>query len=444
MNRERKFVILTVFIAVSIFIIYIFIQCQSISKEFEPGSKNPDNPSKGYYRQTDVDDIDDIAEYINEVKIFLLAYDIYEFRNEPISEESLEKLRAFLEEIKKYDVKCIFRAAYGFDRMESNDCDSILLIEEHIEQIAPILNEYKEQIYCVQAGFFGPWGEWHSSVYLEGEDEVENRNWLINELLENLSEDIIINVRRPQFIRQAKEAGIDIKRVGFHNDGLLASDSDLGTYYDRDYDRKEELNWLKENVTTGINGGEMPKVNEYSSAENAVKEFYDLRISYLNSKYNEEVYKSWKNEKINGQNAYEYISNRLGYRLYISKVKSPKVINDNIFKKLLNIKVELSNEGFAPVSNNFEFEWVLKDTGGKTYFFEAEQNICEVEAGNPVEFKFPVKQMDNIEVAMVGIRISESVNSRRKTVELINDSIKYQGGINYFLEIDSEGNVSIY
>ena len=64
----------------------------------------------------------------------------------------------------------------------------------------------------------------------------------------------------------------------------------MGTYDDPMYTRAMELEWLEANVPKGIHGGEMPEISEYSAAEQAIKEFQQLNITYLKvlqQRYNE-------------------------------------------------------------------------------------------------------------------------------------------------------------
>lgn len=415
------------------------------TKYYQAGNKIPDNPERGFYVQADVEERDKIEKYKEQVSLFLLAFDLYEYRQQEIPQEKLEELKLFLEEARQQKVKCIFRAAYGFEKQKSNDADSLERIKEHIEQIAPILNQYKNQICCVQAGFFGPWGEWHSSIYLEQEETgKKNRNWLLQQLLGQLAEEIVVDVRRPRFIREAWEAGLAKERIGFHNDGLLGSESDLGTYDDMEYTRAEELAWMAENLKTGCNGGEMPYANEYSKAESAVEEFSKIKLSYLNLKYNEEVYKQWNNETVKGENAFTYIEKHLGYRFFISKVKCPVRFGKGILKNRQNIQVVLENEGFAPIGKKYELEWIVKEQSGSVSCFKDGQPLEVIEAGEAASIQLSLKELEGLQIERIGIRISpkdEEEKSLESCVELANDEIVYQDGVNYFIFVDEEGEV---
>lgn len=445
MNKRKKGIVLAVVITASIFIIVTMSGLRTTTTFYKAGNKIPNNPERGFYVQADVEEEEKIKRYGDKVSLFLLAFDLYEYRNREISKEKLEELALFLEEAKQRKVKCIFRAAYGFERQESNDADSLERIKEHIAQIAPILNQYKNQICCVQAGFFGPWGEWHSSKYLEDEQMgKKNRNWLLQELLGQLSEEVVIDVRRPRFIREAWADGLSKERIGFHNDGLLGSETDLGTYDDSGYTRAEEMEWLEKNLKTGLNGGEMPAVNEYSRAEHAIEEFSRMKLSYLNLKYNEEVYEQWKEETIKGENAFEYIEKHLGYRFFVSKIKCPVSFGKGILKNRQKIELTLENEGFAPIGKNYQLEWVVVDNSGNIHCFEEKQPLEVIEAGEAVSIQLPLKELKGLQVEKIGIRIFAKNDEEKLSeycVELVNDEVAYQKGVNYLIFLDEEGNV---
>lgn len=408
-----------------------------IKESYSPDKlKNPNNPSRGYYVQLDSSEAHKLDEYSKEVRLCLLAYDLYDYRDREIPDEKLNELEQFLQEAKKNNMKCIFRAAYGFKEELVNDAKSMDQIKSHILQIAPILNQYKSEIYVVQAGFLGPWGEWHDSIYLE-DDKVakRNRNTVIEQLLKALDEEIVINIRRPKFIRDASHANLSLSRIGIHNDGLLASDSDYGTYDDENYNRDEELEWMEENITAPQNGGEMPKVSLFSSSKNASKEFEKLKISYLNLKYNEEVLKTWQKEKIQDENAFIYLSQRIGYRYYVSETEFPETFRTRLFGEDPTVKIVLRNEGFASIEDGYTLEIILENEKKEHFVIHRIENLRTLETQGKIMMEIPANKFKGSDLRRIGIRISEndgSVKNEENCVELVNETLEYEGGINFF------------
>lgn len=436
------FILLLFIIIISGTILYLYIPKSTLV--FKESNKEVLNPGRGFYVQINSNEEERFEELKNEnIKIALVAYDIEDYLNIKIPKEKLKELEIVLNEARVYDMQIVFRAAYGFDP-KYKDPETIDNIYTHIKQIAPILNANKDVILSVQAGFIGPWGEWHSSKFFTGnEDEVKLRNQILSVLLENLNQDIAVNVRRPRFVRDAIEAGIDQSRLGIHNDALLSTKDDMGTYDDSDYTREEELSWAKANITQVVNGGEMPLVSEYSSINNAIKEMKSLQITYLNSRYNKEVLEEWKTTEYKGQNGLEYINNHLGYRLWLGEVELSTYIKSN---REFSIKAVIHNSGLAPIDNGKDLFLIMKR--GKEVIFKSilEGELSSINCDMAKEFIINTHiddlfEVDNKEDILVGICIanpdttsSYTVNlvDNNSQIELTNSELIYEEGINFF------------
>lgn len=403
---------------------------------FKENDKELHNPGRGFYVQINSDEWRRFEELKQDnIKIALVAYDIKDYLNSKIPEDKLEELETVLNKAREYDMKIVFRAAYGFTP-HYEDPETIETIYTHIKQIAPILNANKDVILSIQAGFIGPWGEWHSSKFFTGDErEVKLRNQTLSVLLENLDQDIVINVRRPRFIREAITAGIDKSRLGLHDDALLSTKDDMGTYDDTNYTRVDELGWAKHNITRGVNGGEMPLVSEYSSINNAIKEMESLQVTYLNSRYNKEVLETWKNTEFRGQNGLEYVKNHLGYRLWLGEVTLSKYIMPN---KEFSIKAVIHNSGFAPIYNGNKLFLIMKRGKEVIYQSELEGDLSSINGGTEKEFTINshignlLKAGDKEDIS-IGIYITNPNTSKNGgQIELANSNLIYQNGINLF------------
>lgn len=435
----KRYIILSFILVFSIIIIFGLFSYLHIPKDtlvFKESNKEVFNPGRGFYVQINSNEAERFEELNNEnIKIALVAYDIKKYINIKITEEKLKELETVLEEARKHNIKVVFRAAYGFTS-KYKDPETMNNIYTHIKQIAPILNANKDTILSVQAGFIGPWGEWHSSKFFTGdENEVRVRNEILSILMDNLNKDIIVNVRRPRFIRDAIAYGIDKSRLGLHNDALLSTKDDMGTYDDPNYTREKELAWVKGNIAQGVNGGESPTVSEYSNINNAVKEMKSLQITYLNSRYNIEVLKEWKNTQYNGQNGLEYINNHLGYRLSLREVELPKYIST--YEKF-KIKAAIFNSGFAPIDNNKKIFLIMKRGNEILFNSTLEGQIFSINGDRSKEFTVNTSisnlfKKDSGEDILVGVYIA-NINTPNNVdgIELANSDIIYEEGINFF------------
>ena len=435
----KKYIIFSFVLLFFIIIIFGVVSYLHIPKDtlvFKESNKEVFNPGRGFYIQINSNEAERFEELKNEnIKIALVAYDIKKYINTKITEDKLKELETVLEEARKYNIKVVFRAAYGFTS-KYKDPETMDDIYTHIKQIAPIINANKDTILSVQAGFIGPWGEWHSSKFFTGdENEVRVRNEMLSVLLDNLNKDIIVNVRRPRFIRDAIAYGIDKSRLGLHNDALLSTKDDMGTYDDPNYTREKELEWVKENIARGVNGGEIPTVSEYSNINNAVKELKSLQMTYLNSRYNIEVLKEWKSTQYNGQNALEYINNHLGYRLSLREVELLKYINTYGKFKL---KAVLLNSGFAPIDDDKKIFLIMKRGNEILFNSMLEGQIFSINGDMSKEFTVNTSignlfKKDSGEDILVGVYIANTyIPSNIDGIELANSDIVFEEGVNFF------------
>lgn len=428
----------------------------------EENDKDYKNPARGMYVQVQHTEspeyIDSIAE--KGIGLVLITMDLQNYTLASISDEELSSLRTLLDRCRDKGLMVMFRASYKQEEgMEEPTLDRI---HEHIEQLAKILNEHKDEVLLVQAGMIGLWGEWHSSEYLRDEDAIRTEaRQVVSWWLDKLDESIVLNLRRPSYIRLLMSAGLSESRLGYHDDGLLGSDTDLGTYEDRE----EELAWCESHLNGKFNGGEMPYVNSYSEPENAVKEFNQLALTYLNYYYNTEVLDDWRsktlsitqldeeasqNEKESASgsadtndaertgevNAYDYIERHLGYRYYIDRV----TIQKYLFRRQgsFHIRLELGNSGFSAIHSRFSMYLVLDDGENKTYVplevtdMDKSQEVYEADI--PMESYAPVR---------IGFCCTDAIHlgkdENRHYVEFANDETVYKDGINYLLQYDWDG-----
>lgn len=343
-------------------ILYLLAINQKVTVYYEETKGILDNPGQGYYVQIDSNQPDVIKGLREEGnRLVLIGMDLQKYQNSMIDQEALDHLRKCLIKAKENSVQVIFRGAYNFygSCMEPN---TITTIQNHMEQIATVLNEEKEVIESVQAGMIGDYGEWHDGKYLMGNEEEnkEIRCLILRTWEKYLDKEIKVSVRRPRFIREAQEENILVGRLGYHNDGLLASDTDLGTYDDTKYSRQDELEWMDETLLGQHNGGEMPMVSDWSDASNANQEFMKMHTSYLNRYYNVEVLDEWKKQTIGTENAETYICSHLGYRYYIDNIRVSRYLRDGKIK----VDVTIRNTGYNIASKSYQMYFVVTNSKG--------------------------------------------------------------------------------
>lgn len=403
------------------------------------------NPSRGFYVQFDSSNLDGLNELNDKgVTLVLLAYDLNQFVDSEISLEKLDELSYAFSTIKAHGLKVIFRAAYGFkDPMDFSDPKSIEIIKTHISQLNPIFNEFQDVLLTVQAGFLGPWGEWHhSNLGLDdGKPSIQVINNLLIALSEAIPEPISIAVRRPSYIRLISPDLVNLSRIAFHNDALLSTDTDMGTYDLDHYQRNEELDYIFERSSGVANGGEMPNLSMYTEPSLALNELSKLKLTYLNLNYNKSVLDFWSSTLYEGKPFLDIVKQKLGYRLFIQTLVLPTHFN---LSQKVNIKLTLMNSGFSEMALPYRAELII---GNKTEIYKVipfeNVNLQEIKPGEPYSISILLDVSDLSKQFMLGLRIVENninrFSDKRMQVRLANDDISYIEGINYFANYEYNG-----
>ncbi len=209
-------------------------------------------------------------------------------------------------------------------------------------------------LFGVQAGFLGPWGEWHGSNWGDP-PSLSARRSVLFALLDAVPEPITVHVRRPMFIRDmfAGEPelngstaydGSRLSRVGWHNDALLSLPDDMGTYAESGWDRERELHWCADHGRFTPFGGETVPLSARTPIAQVVRELELLHATYLNSSYHRGTLEDWKKAAYQGATGYEHIERRLGYRLVADRLRITNVIHPG---GMLRVELDLHNVGFA-------------------------------------------------------------------------------------------------
>ncbi len=333
------------------------------------------NPESGWYRPYETDDIWSIDKLRSQgITMILLEANLKDFKTGPISDVKLNEIRNGFNLARKYGLQVMFRAAYDFDGVLKPEPTSLTVITGHIAQLKSIFYDNEDILYCVQAGFLGPWGEWHNSYYGDP-PSLESRKAVINALMEAVPKSRSILVRRPMFIRDmyastgstlslaTAYSQSALARTGYHDDALLSSESECGTYVDSKYTRSAELNWTDNHDLYVPFVGESNKLSSYSDPNNAVYELNKLHAQSLNIDYHLDVISKWKSTNYGAMTTYNYVTQRLGYRFVMQDAS----ISTSLIKGgALHLRFNIRNDGFANLVNARKLEVVLSN-GQQTY-----------------------------------------------------------------------------
>jgi hypothetical protein len=292
------------------------------------------------------------------ITLLLVEVDLKAFKERDLSQEKLDEVRRAFAAARLHGLKAIVRFAYGFTgrdyRSDPKDMGRIL---GHIHQLGKVFLENRDVLYGVQAGFLGPWGEWHGSNWGDPPSLQARRSVLFG-LLDAVPEPVTVHVRRPMFIRdifagepggaELTEAtaygGSRLARIGWHDDALLSLPTDMGTYAQRDWDRERELRWCADHGRFTPFGGETVPSSARTPIAQVVRELEVLHATYLNSGYHRGTLDGWRKAAYLGGTGFEHIERRLGYRLVADRLRMTKVVDPG---GTLRVELDVHNVGFA-------------------------------------------------------------------------------------------------
>ncbi len=321
------------------------------------------NPSRGWYsifpfRLPNRPDFTELGYCLSpQENLVLVRICIGDYLSRPLDDEAIrlaDHIFAFFAGRRREMIVRIVYDEEGNGYM--HEPFTIEQIKTHMRQLGPVIKKYANHILTLQGNFTGSWGEMHHSRYLD--DEAVAQLFLC--LYKATSGSCRMAVRKPsqrRAVRQTleRQGEHDVHRImsllGIYNDGMLASDTDYGTYsstpcteYAKEWDREAELAYQDKHCRYVLNGGEVVCDNSCNDARMAVESFRKTHVSYLNSQYDKAVLDKWKGQTLSSgqgeQNAYDYISRHLGYciRLQAAGINEQ---DPHIFQ------ISLKNTGFA-------------------------------------------------------------------------------------------------
>lgn len=366
-----------------------------------------------------------------EVRITYVSFNLRNFskyarvdgvtENGPISPEGLAYYRRTLDAVRAQDGVAFMQHSYDnnawdiekdelafspepYGRCTVPGFEHLNWVQYHIKQLEPIWRENEDIIFAHKGGFFGPWGEMHSSDY---GNSAEAYAWLMQALLDAVPASRKLAVHAGAYISWYNAthgtpftfANMDFlpvpkrdtpeSRFGLLNDsyanGLshmngLYSDMDsfsegaqvLGTKYD--FDRDKVLYWIRgQNAPIGGETNEMSS-RPYDSPPSIFYEASIMGTTHLNTGWYGVNHKRWEDfvyteaavtapvtyphngrtvrvvydPVYEGRNALEYMRDRLGYRLVVREAMASAEV---ALRGDLQFRGKIQNVGFGNVIN---------------------------------------------------------------------------------------------
>ena len=469
---KSKILKIIVLITIVLMILFIIL-CNSVDMQeieytlmddidYTESLENIKNPERGFYSTAFLKLMPSGSKPSNSgANLVHLRVDIGNFskavngiEDMEFTEDALNALDQTFSNIRVKGGSVIIRFAYDGFNGHANLEPSLDMILKHISQLKPVFEKNKDVIAYVELGFFGPWGEMHTSKV----SSTDNVSKAIDVMLDTVPETIKIGVRTPNYYvkwlgidrknlnENITQKGTDAYRVGLYNDGYLGSESDLGTFANREI----EIAWLENQARHTFYGGEV--VANYASktplntVEYMSKEAFRTHTTYLNSEWNNTVINAWKNEIYNGdddvykgKDGYTYIANHLGYRFVLRK---SEIVNKIEANESLKIKLQIENVGFANLIND-KIVTLILEQDGKKYEIPTNINPTDWNSKEISNVNLDVKLPENINLGewKIYLRISQSGNmetdNNYKCIQFANPNIWEETfGANYIGKVE--------
>lgn len=362
------------------------------------------NPERGFYKHTESTlgtsgtlNETVLRSYMNneKISIILRVYYLTNFRAAPLNATALQRFDTDMDVLRKSGLKCILRFAYT-NQMPGEDAP-LEIVKQHLDQLAPYFSKHADVIAFMQAGFAGPWGEWHSSSNNLNTPAASSE--ILNKILQHLPAERMVQVRTP-FYKQRfldRKTALNkneafnkshVARIGHHNDCFMGSINDYGTYKDI----MEDKAYMNTECLFVPSGGETcpPSGIDPADCTKAQQEMRYLRWTYLNDGYYRGVNDQWI-----VQGCMDNIKREMGYCFQLKSGIFSRVIAPG---SAFSARIVIKNIGYAPVYNKRDVELILKNNQSNAVYYvklntdprfwePQTENLVDVTAGIPADIQ---------------------------------------------------------
>lgn len=345
------------------------------ASNLEESTDEISNPACGWYRMHtfEADSEREVSEILDslcrEDRLVLLRIRIpaRKDRLEPSEISFIEKvLRIFIHTGKEI----LLRFVYDLEgKGLENEPDSFEIVQTHLRQLMRLIHPYEKDIFLYQGVLIGSWGEMHTSRFLSPEQLYE-----LHGVIEEETEGIFHAVRKPSQWRQIHPQN---NRTGIYNDGILGSDTDLGTYgklshleagWDQPWAAEDEFEFQQNVSERAPYGGEVvyEKTADSIPLSQAVQQLAKRNITYLNRDYDGQLLEHWRRQVWmeqdiwNGMNGFDYIGRHLGYRFVVREAKWVR----NRKRRETGLECTIENVGFARMYQESDLYVEFEDMAG--------------------------------------------------------------------------------
>lgn len=360
------------------------------------------NPGRGWYQIHTFETgtcrtPEEMRSSLHETDALVLLLIRIPARLEVLSQKELDWIRCILKTFSEAGKDILLRFVYDLEgKGLENEPDRFAIVEKHFQQLSELMGTQQQFIFVYQGILVGSWGEMHTSRYLSS----RYLSRLASIFRESTGGRIYHSVRKPVqwrqlFVREDWERAAKIAKTGLYNDGILASETDLGTFgnqsgeeagWEQPWLPLEELDFEERLCRYAPQGGEVVygEMTEKMSLEQIAGRLSRMNLSYLNRDHDQRVFEIWKKLRWEKEdvwqemNGFDYIGRHLGYRFVVRQaILKPK-------RKEMKLQLEIENIGFARMYEEAELLLEYEDPNGNTEIWKIETDVRNWNPGERV------------------------------------------------------------
>lgn len=360
------------------------------------------NPGRGWYQIHTFETgtcrtPEEMRSSLHETDALVLLLIRIPARLEVLSQKELDWIRCILKTFSEAGKDILLRFVYDLEgKGLENEPDRFAIVEKHFQQLSELMGTQQQFIFVYQGILVGSWGEMHTSRYLSS----RYLSRLASIFRESTGGRIYHSVRKPVqwrqlFVREDWERAAKIAKTGLYNDGILASETDLGTFgnqsgeeagWEQPWLPLEELDFEERLCRYAPQGGEVVygEMTEKMSLGQIAGRLSRMNLSYLNRDHDQRVFEIWKKLRWEKEdvwqemNGFDYIGRHLGYRFVVRQaILKPK-------RKEMKLQLEIENIGFARMYEEAELLLEYEDPNGNTEIWKIETDVRNWNPGERV------------------------------------------------------------
>jgi len=331
-----------------------------------------------------------------DYRVFVEKLILIDFKDKAISKNYLDIVRSEFEAVRKNGLKMILRVTYN-ESMQETDAP-LHIVLNHIEQLNPIFNEFKDVIMTVQAGFIGAWGEWHSSTHGLDKDN-HAKDAIKNALLKAVPSSITVQFRKPSEIIRWYPSSLTSKdaytsnnqsRIGFHDDCFNWSASDMGTFRGDATNIKLQKEYISKISRFTPFMGETCNEDithaaaSTTSCENALEMAEKMHLTSLGNVFVNNDNITTPVEIYHNEGCWDEIVRRLGYRFVLKSATLPTVATIN---NSFSGEIKIENNGFSSLVNRRE-TYIVLENENKRFEFKLNTDPRKWEPNKTITIQF--------------------------------------------------------